>query len=487
MTRRTLLASLAAIPALRGGDKWIPLFDGKSLKNWTPSENRGSWKVADGMLAADGGRSHLFYSGAVRNADFKNFELRVELLARPKCNSGVFFHSRFQESGWPEQGFEVQVNNTATGEGGYLERKKTASLYGVRNIYKQLVPDNEWFVMHIAVRGKQVQIRLNDMLVVDYIEPDPPLADPDSRGRILQHGTFALQCHDSGSKALFRKILVRPLPDDLRKAGEPPVVDDVYREIRNLSARNYPVVDYHSHLKGGLDIEQVLRHSRETGIGYGLAINCGLGFPTKDDAAALDYIRSLEGKPVFIAMQAEGREWVNMFSAATVAKFDYVFTDAMTFTHDGRRRRLWIPDEVGEIGDPERFMDVIVDKIAGILEREPVDIYANPTFLPDVMTKDYDKLWTAQRMARVIAAAKKNDVAIEINNRYKIPSPTFIKTAKAAGVKFSFGTNNGDANMGRLEYPLQMVRECRLQWQDIFVPKPDGEKPVQRRGMPSTT
>jgi histidinol phosphatase-like PHP family hydrolase len=164
-----------------------------------------------------------------------------------------------------------------------------------------------------------------------------------------------------------------------------------------------------------------------------------------------------------------------------------VFTDAMTFTHDGQRRRLWIPAEVGEILDPEQFMDVIVEKIVGILEREPVDIYANPTFLPEVMAKDYDKLWTPQRMARVIAAAKKNDVAIEINNRYKMPSPAFIKAAKAAGVKFSFGTNNADANVGRLEYPLQMVRECGLQWQDIFVPKPDGGKPVQRRGMPAST
>ncbi len=485
MTRRTLLASLATLPAIRGSEEWIPLFDGKSLKNWTPSENRGSWKLVDGMLAADGGRSHLFYSGPVRNGDFKNFELRVELMTRPLCNSGVFFHSRLQETGWPEQGFEVQVNNTATGEGGYLERKKTGSLYAVRNIYKQLVPDNEWFEMHVTVRGKQVQVRLNGTLVVDYIEPDPPLADPDSRGRILQRGTFALQCHDGGSKALFRKILVRPLPDDVIASGTSPIADDVYREIRALGAHNYPVVDYHAHLKGGWDIEQVLEHSRETGIGYGLAINCGQGFPTRDDAGALEYIRSLQGRPVFIAMQAEGREWVNMFSPAAVAKFDYIFTDAMTFTHDGQRRRLWIPGEVGDIGDPERFMDVIVDKIVGILEHEPVDIYANATFLPDVMAKDYDKLWTRQRMSRVIEAAKKNDVAIEINNRYKIPSPAFIRAAKAAGVKFSFGTNNADASVGRLEYPLKIVRECGLQWQDIFVPKPAGEKPVQRRGMPS--
>ena len=82
-------------------------------------------------------------------------------------------------------------------------------------------------------------------------------------------------------------------------------------------------------------------------------------------------------------------------------------------------------------------------------------------------------------MKRVIDAAIENDVAIEINDRYRIPSPTFIKAAKAAGAKFSFGTNNAEAEVGRLEYPIQMVRECGLKSQDIFVPKPDGQKPIQ--------
>ena len=184
-------------------------------------------------------------------------------------------------------------------------------------------------------------------------------------------------------------------------------------------------------------------------------------------------------------MQAEGREWVKMFTPPTIAKFDYVFTDSMTFTHNGRRMRLWIPAELGDIGDPEKFMDVIVEKAVGILTKEPVDIYVNPTFLPEVMAADYDRFWTPERMQKVIEAAVKNDVAIEINNRYRIPSVKFIRAAKAAGAKFSFGTNNTDRNLGRLEYPLQMVRDCGLKWSDIFVPKADGQKPVQKRGLPA--
>ncbi|MGE5571315.1 MAG: family 16 glycoside hydrolase [Rhodospirillales bacterium] len=486
ISRRNLLASLAVVPAaLRSADEgWTPLFDGKSLEGWTPSENKNSWKVVDGMLAGDGPRSHLFYTGPVRGAAFKNFEFKADVMTRPQCNSGIYFHTRFQPSGFPRQGFEVQINNSALGEGSYRERKKTGSLYGVRNVYKAFARDNEWFQIHVTVRGKQVQVRLNGVLLVDYIEPDPPVPDPDEPGRILTTGTFAFQCHDPGSKVFYRNILVRPLPDDLVVDVPRPVVDDTYRRIRTLSSRNYPVVDYHVHLKGGWTLEQALRYSREVGIGYGIAVNCGVGFPITDDAAAEQFLKSMEGQPVYVAMQAEGREWVKMFSPQTIAKFDYVFTDSMTFSHNGRRIRLWIPKEVGPIEDKEAFMDVIVDRTVGVLLNEPIDIYVNPTFLPRAMEADYDRLWTPERMERVIAAAKKNDVAIEINNRYRIPSAKFIKAAKAAGLKFSFGTNNDDSNIGRLEYALEMVEECGLGWQDIFVPKPDGEKPVQKRGLP---
>jgi hypothetical protein len=484
-----MLATLAALPAayaLRGGDDgWIPLFDGRSLDGWKANENQATFKVADGAIVAQGPRSHLFYSGAVRNAEFRNFELKVEAMARPGSNSGVYFHTRFQPQGWPEKGFEVQICNTVLGETGYRERKKTGSLYAVRNVYKQLARDDEWFELHVIVRGKRVEIRLNGTLIVDYIEPQPPVTPPGMSGRVLGSGTFALQGHDPDSRVAFRNIRVKPLPDDLTDGvSDPPVVDDVYRELLRLNAENYPVVDYHAHLKGGLRVEDLLAEARRNGIQYGIAVNGGLGFPVTDDAGAEAFLAELEGQPVFTALQGEGREWVTLFSPRTIAKFDYVFTDAMTFTDDsGKRLRLWIQEEVGEIPDAEKFMDMYVDRIVGVLTNEPIDIHANPTFLPDVIAADYDRLWTPSRMQKVIAAAKQNDVAIEINSRFRIPSATFIKAAKQAGVKFSFGTNNEGRELGRLEYCLQMVKECGLTWDDFFVPRPDGQKPVQKRGL----
>ena len=111
-------------------------------------------------------------------------------------------------------------------------------------------------------------------------------------------------------------------------------------------------VDYHVHIKGDLTLDAALRRSRETGIRYGIAVNGGLGFPIDSDAGLEPFLREMEGKPAYVAFQAEGREWLGLFTRKTLERFDYVFTDAMTWSDDrGRRMRLWIPDEVGMIED----------------------------------------------------------------------------------------------------------------------------------------
>jgi hypothetical protein len=486
MTRRAFAATLTA-PLVAADAPWIDLFDGRSLDGWRASENTASWKVVDGALAADGPRSHLFYNGPVQGARFRNFELEVEVLARPQANSGVYFHTAFEEKGFPSKGFEIQVNNTATGEGNYRERKKTGSLYGIRNVYKQLVPDNQWFRLAVAVRGKNIQVRVNGTLLVDYTEPTPPFIPPaHERGRFLDQGTFALQCHDATSKALFRRLRVRPLPDSTPTPGEaPPTADDTFRKLITLGAANVPVVDFHVHIKGTLTLEQVLARSRRDGIYYGIAVNCGKGFPVQDDAGVRAFFETMKGQPVFVAMQAEGREWTKMFSREAASLFDYIFTDSMTWTDNrGRRMRLWIPEEVGTISDAQEFMDTLVDRATGILDREPVDIYVNPTFLPEVLAKDYERLWTDARIQRVVAAAARNGVAIELNNRYRLPGLRFVQAAKAAGCKFTFGTNNAGADdLLRCEYGLEMVEQAKLGWQNFFVPGAWGPKAVERKPL----
>ncbi len=461
LTVALLFGLASGVPAAE--PSWIPLFDGKTLTGWKASENPTTFRVEDGTIVAHGPRAHLFYVGTGTAPMFRNFELKAQVKAGPGANSGIYFHTAFQDSGWPDKGFEVQVNNSAQRHGDYHERKKTGSLYGVRNVYKQLAPDDTWFTMYITVRANRIQIRVNDLLVVDYVEPAT------GTGRRLGRGTFALQGHDPESRVSFRDLQVRPLPDHLEPTPAP-AASDLEEQILALGADNYPLIDFHTHLKGGLTIEQVLQDSLRTGFSHGVAVNCGLGFSVTNDAGIDAFLQQMRGQPVFIGMQAEGREWTRLFSPQAIARFDYVFTDGMTIMDpQGKRSRLWIPEEV-QITDKQQFMDNLVNTIVKILETEPIDIYANPTYLPEVLAADYDTLWTAEPKTRVIEAAAKRGIAIEISSRLRLPKADFIKQAKRAGIKFTLGTNNADRQIHRNGYGLAMIKECGLGWQDLWVP-----------------
>ncbi len=233
----------------------------------------------------------------------------------------------------------------------------------------------------------------------------------------------------------------------------------------------FQITDLHIHLKGNFNIDDAIAKSKAENINYGIAFNCGLKFPIHSDSQIDSVINIMMDYPQFYsAMQAEGREWVNIFSRESMNKFDYVFTDAMTFTDEkGRRNRIWIKEETW-IDDEEIFMDYLVNTIVKILSEEPIDIYVNPTFLPGQMSDRYDSFWTSERMDKVINAAKANNIAIEINNRYRIPSATFIKRAKKAGIKFTVGTNNADENFSGAEYAHEMIKKCGLTKDDFFVP-----------------
>jgi len=186
---------------------WIPLFDGKSLDGWRASENPATFTVENGMIVVKGPRAHLFYEGPVRDHNFKNFELQVEVMTTPGSNSGIFFHTEYQETGWPGKGYEVQVNNTHT------DWRKTGSLYAVQDVKEIPAKDNEWFTEHITVQGKKVTIKVNGKTLVEYTEPEPGAAIVENPARAISSGTFALQGHDPESKVYYRKVLVKPLPE----------------------------------------------------------------------------------------------------------------------------------------------------------------------------------------------------------------------------------------------------------------------------------
>ena len=188
------------------GDGWLQLFDGKTLNGWKVGKNASTFSVDSGRIKVAGPTAHLFYDGAVGNHDFKNFEFEAEVMTRPGSNSGIYIHTRYQDGGWPDRGYEVQVNNS------HSDDIRTGSLYDVVNVRELYVKDNVWYKEYIKVEGKRVIVKINGTIVVDYTEPENPYRPKDEHPyRFFSSGTFALQGHDPNSIVFYRSIKVRPL------------------------------------------------------------------------------------------------------------------------------------------------------------------------------------------------------------------------------------------------------------------------------------
>lgn len=175
---------------------FVSIFNGKDLSGWRLNEN-GKIHVKDGLIVITGPRSHLF-----TEKEYKNFEFKADVMTTPGSNSGIYFHTKYLESGWPIQGHEAQVNVT------HGDPVKTGSIYNIVKLYKTPAKDNQWWTQHITVKGQNIVVRINGEVVVDYTEPVGSTSM-----RKLSKGAFALQAHDPKSVVYYKNIRVKELPE----------------------------------------------------------------------------------------------------------------------------------------------------------------------------------------------------------------------------------------------------------------------------------
>jgi hypothetical protein len=175
------------------------------------------------------GPAHLYYVGDVHQHDFKNFDLKVEVMTSPKANSGIYFHTKYQASGWPRFGLECQVNNS------HSDWRRTGSLYGVKELTwgpekppaknpedtttfaHAPLTDNVWYTQEVIYVNGQVTVKFDGKTMLEYKIPDADHEHKLAHMIWQPHGTICLQGHPPMpgqiSKACFKNIVIKVLPD----------------------------------------------------------------------------------------------------------------------------------------------------------------------------------------------------------------------------------------------------------------------------------
>lgn len=192
MKRCLLIAACFALASTAfGADTagWITMFDGKTLDGWKASESPESWTVEDGAIMGRGPVSHLFYM----KEQCTDCEFKAEIKLAPGSNSGMYFRTAFGP-GFPK-GYEAQVNNT------HRDPVKTGSLYNFVKVFDQLIPDDTWWTQHIIAKGNHIIIKVNDKVVVDYVDEKNSFTT----------GHLALQQHDPKSVVQYRNLMMKHL------------------------------------------------------------------------------------------------------------------------------------------------------------------------------------------------------------------------------------------------------------------------------------
>ena len=201
----------------------IELFNGRDLTGWEDHKNPHLWTVEDGMIVGISEAGKM--SNLSTQAQYGDFELRLEYNADAKVNSGVFLRVSDLDDE-VHTGLEIPILDTY-GKELPLDRGDSGALYDmIAPSANALKPAGEWNQMRMRCDGPRVAVELNGVQVVDADLDlfDTPGQNPDGSSNKFKYawktmpraGHIGLQTHAgmgglSDVKIRFRNLVVQPL------------------------------------------------------------------------------------------------------------------------------------------------------------------------------------------------------------------------------------------------------------------------------------
>jgi|GEM_PF-38014 len=141
--------------------KPIKLFNGTNLDGWkltNPGQTNG-WSVEDGVLVNNPkqteGQPHISYGNLRTEAEFEDFNLKLEVNVLKGNNSGVYLRGIY----------EVQVSDTY-GRG--LDSHNMGGIYSrITPLVSAEKPAGQWQTMDITLLDRHVTVKLNGKMIID--------------------------------------------------------------------------------------------------------------------------------------------------------------------------------------------------------------------------------------------------------------------------------------------------------------------------------
>jgi hypothetical protein len=210
--RKSLACAIAAavLPTVlfaaqnTGGSGPASLFDGRTFTGW--EGNLALFRIeagaiVGGTLAAKIARNEFLCT----TREFKDFELRlsVKLLGGDEANAGVQFRTKRIPNHHEVSGFQADMGVGWWGALYDESRRKRKLQEPDQMKTKDVVRQGDWNDYTIRADGSRVQLSINGVRTVDYVETDSTIADS---------GVICVQIHSGPpSEAWYRDITIEEL------------------------------------------------------------------------------------------------------------------------------------------------------------------------------------------------------------------------------------------------------------------------------------
>ena len=468
-----MTAGKIEISSCRFRQKKTPLFDGESFAGWNPSGDIDA-SISDDTIHITGGpgcleSENLLSDGVV------SFSFRENV---SPCNSGLFFRT---VPGSSMDGYECQMNNDPPEE----DRSKflgndTGSIFRRAAARRVVADPADWTAVTLMADGSFFRTWVNGIPTLLWTDDRKP--DPNPRkGLRLEKGSLQFQGHDPSTNVYLRDLAAAAARSDEAAAlaeiapqferpvlfnPDEPALDvdnavflgfkDRMNDLKELGIR---LTDFHIHLRGGMTAEKALARQDQTGIASAVLENAGREWPLSDNekiSAFIDEVQRVNAaldpsERMPVGLQVNDRDWYETISSENLERLDYILADSMIMgtDADGKPQRLWLLPADYQT-DLDAWMEEYMDHCLRILD-EPITIFANPTYLPKFAEDHYDELWTDERMDAIVGKAVEKGIALEIQAESPFPNERFLRKALERGAKISFGTNNFDPVLKKLD------------------------------------
>jgi histidinol phosphatase-like PHP family hydrolase len=244
--------------------------------------------------------------------------------------------------------------------------------------------------------------------------------------------------------------------------------------------------DLHCHTDmsdGELSLARVVEVARTRGVQVGIADHVSArnpGMMVSTPEALRAYLQALEAAPVLRAAEFCWYDtlWREL-PAEVLRRFDYRIGSNHGWPLPGGEvaSPWWSTLPAAWAQRPQQVMEALVDNLCRLVREMPVQIVAHSTLLPPALLKlEGDPLawWSEAREERFVAALRESGVALEISNRYRLPHDRLLLRARAAGVRFSLGSDgHREHQVAALEWAVQTALRVGIRDDEMFVPRVD--------------